>query len=339
MTKTVIALYDDLHAANDAVKELVDHGFSRNHISLMASDSSGQYSKELNANASQVREANGASEGAGLGAGVGAVIGGLGGLLVGLGVLAIPGIGPVLAAGPLAAALTGLAGAGVGAVAGGVAGGLIGALMDLGVPEETAGAYAEGVRRGSSLVTVKADDQMAAQAVEILNRHTPVDVNERVAQWRQAGWTGFDRSGQTGAALERPALEHSPTDLPQGDIHSEDIRTNVESGVGVGMAGVAAEEMRQSGFSRGSSDFSAYDPSFRHHFETTMSNTGYTYEQFMPAYRYGYDLASDARYQNADWTQVEPDARRYWDERNPGTWDRFKDAVYHAWAELKDTVS
>jgi hypothetical protein len=103
----------------------------------------------------------------------------LGGLLVGLGALAIPGIGPVVAAGPLAAALSALAGAGAGAVAGGVTGGLLGALMDLGVPRETAEYYAEGVRRGGNLVTINTADHMTNRAVEILNRHHPIDINEQ----------------------------------------------------------------------------------------------------------------------------------------------------------------
>lgn len=346
MAKTVVALYDDFNSANDAVKELVNNGFSRSNISIMANDASGQYSRELNSNVPAAAPASGASEGAGVGAGVGALVGGLGGLLIGLGALTIPGIGPVLAAGPLAAALTGLAGAGVGAVAGGVAGGLIGALVDMGVPEDTAGAYVEGIRRGGNLVTVKTDDQMAAKAVEILNRHQPVDVNDRVAQWRQAGWTGFehgaplDTTAPSGVDRAEPRpFEQSPTDIPQGHLHAEDMRTNVETGIGLGTAGVAAEEMRDAGFSRGGSDFSAFDSDFRHHFETTFSDTGYSYDQFVPAYRYGYDLANDGRFQNAPWIQVEPEARRYWDERNPGTWDRFKDAVHHAWEEIKDTAA
>src|SRR5690606_38716981 len=114
---------------------------------------------------------SGAAEGAGVGAGIGAVLGGLGGLLVGLGALTIPGIGPVIAAGPLAAALTGLAGAGAGAVAGGVTGGLIGALTGLGVPEENAQYYAEGIRRGGVLVTARVADNRTSEAVDILNRY------------------------------------------------------------------------------------------------------------------------------------------------------------------------
>jgi hypothetical protein len=149
--RTVVALYDNFSSANAAVRELVDRGFNREDISLMASDVENRYSPYLENRSITPATA----DATGAGAGIGAIIGGLGGLLVGLGALAIPGIGPVIAAGPLATALSGLIGAGVGAVAGGVTGGLIGALVDLGVPEQQAGYYAEGVRRGGTLVVVQ----------------------------------------------------------------------------------------------------------------------------------------------------------------------------------------
>ena len=85
------------------------------------------------------------------------------GLLVGIGALAVPGIGPVLAFGPLAAAIGATAaGAGLGAAAGGI----IGALVGLGIPEEDANFYAEGVKRGGVLVTVRADDARAVRGVD-----------------------------------------------------------------------------------------------------------------------------------------------------------------------------
>lgn len=84
-------------------------------------------------------------------AATGAAIGGLGGLLVGLGVLAVPGIGPILAAGPLASALGGL-------LAGGAIGGLVGGLSAIGVPEEYAREYAAGVEQGNTVVSVRTDE-------------------------------------------------------------------------------------------------------------------------------------------------------------------------------------
>jgi uncharacterized protein (TIGR02271 family) len=175
MAKTVIGLFESLHEARQVVQELVDRGFRREDISIVA---------QHEGNVVTEREGD-RTGGAAVGAGAGAALGGLGGLLVGLGALAIPGIGPAIAAGPLVSAL---AGAGIGAAAGG----LIGALTDLGVPEEETHYYAEGVRRGGALVTVEAEDAMADRAADIMTRHGAVDLEERAAQWRQGGWTRFD---------------------------------------------------------------------------------------------------------------------------------------------------
>lgn len=313
MTRTVVALFEDFNSANAALRELVDNGFSRDDISMMAGDPQGEYGRYLETGP-EATDASGAAQGAGIGAGIGAAVGGLGGLLVGLGALTIPGIGPVIAAGPLAAALTGLAGAGAGAVAGGVTGGLIGALVDMGVPEETAQYYAEGVRRGGHLVTVRTADHMTDRAVDILNRHDPVDVNERAAQWRQSGWTGFDTEAGPYQTGETAGMQDRPYQTREEEMAEGYRTTDMTSDYG---------------------DFNTYDDRFRNHFQSSYT-TDYTYEQFQPAYRYGFDLAHDERYRDRDWQEVEPEARQRWDERNPGTWDRFKGAVRHAWEEIKD---
>jgi stress response protein YsnF len=182
MAKTIVGLFENFTDAQSVVRELVDQGFPREDISIAANNAAGEYS-EYTATGQGAVDTDQMS-GAAAGAGTGAVVGGLGGLLVGLGALAIPGIGPVVAAGPL---LTTLAGAGIGAAAGG----LIGALVDVGVPEEEAGYYAEGVRRGGTLVTVRADDHGVDRAVAVMERHNAVDVDQRAAYWRQGGWTGY----------------------------------------------------------------------------------------------------------------------------------------------------
>jgi len=118
------------------------------------------------------------------------VAGGLGGLGLSLAALAIPGIGPLVALGTLG---TTMVGAGIGAVAGGI----IGGLTDLGVPEQEAHYYAEGVRRGGTLVSVRTDDDSANRAVEIMRRHGALDLHGRVSEWRKSGWTGYDQKAQS----------------------------------------------------------------------------------------------------------------------------------------------
>src|SRR5206468_9674400 len=121
------------------------------------------------------------TSGAATGAVTGGVVGGAAGLAASLMGLAIPGIGPIIAAGPIVAALTG---AGVGAVAGG----LIGGLTDLGVSEEHAQYYAESVRRGGALVTVPSDAARTDELTRTMQRHGATDNNKRPETWRTSGW-------------------------------------------------------------------------------------------------------------------------------------------------------
>ena len=122
-------------------------------------------------------------------------MGGGTGLLAALGVIAIPGIGPLVAAGVLATTLVGAAG-------GSVVGGLIGALTDYGVSEDDAHVYSEAVRRGSSLVTVRTDDDRLATADAILNAHTPVDVGQRRQAYMKSGWSKYDPASKGYTAEE-----------------------------------------------------------------------------------------------------------------------------------------
>jgi hypothetical protein len=116
--------------------------------------------------------------------GVGAAAGGVVGLLTGLGLLAIPGVGPVVAAGWLVATAAG-------AAVGGTAGGIVGALTHAGTSEEDAYVYAEGVRRGGTLVSARVPDADRARCEAILERSS-VNIRDRGAAWRAGGWQSFD---------------------------------------------------------------------------------------------------------------------------------------------------
>lgn len=177
--QTVTGLFDNYDDAAAAVRELEESGIPHSDISIVANNSTDWYEGDR----------SDAAEDAAGGAGIGAVIGGAGGLLTGLGIMAIPGVGPVVAGGWLAATAVGALG---GAAVGGAAGGIIGALTDSGVSERDAHVYAEGVRRGGTLVTARVDDQLAAQAQTILGRTRVVNVEERRRDYEAGGWTGFD---------------------------------------------------------------------------------------------------------------------------------------------------
>lgn len=204
MAKTVVGLFDTSAEAQSVVTELVDAGCRRDDISLVAQDTRTDRGYEGRTEAEGEEKSADTGDRVAAGAGIGAALGGIGGLLVGMGALAIPGIGPVVAAGPLVAALTG-------AGAGAVAGGLIGGLTSLGVPEHEAHAYAEGVRRGGTLVTVRTEDSKASHVAEIMNRHNPIDIDTRAAQWRTEGWQGM---GESVSSAPRTGLSEDSTITP-----------------------------------------------------------------------------------------------------------------------------
>jgi hypothetical protein len=180
MTQTVSALYDTYDAARSAVSALEGAGVAHSDISIVANNSESWHRDDHTSDA---------AEGAGKGAGVGAAVGGVGGLLTGLGLLAIPGVGPVVAAGWLVATAVGV---GAGAAVGAATGGLIGSLTDAGIPDRDANLYAEGVRRGGALVTARVDDARASEAHAILQRHKSVDLNSRGRLYQEEGWSRFD---------------------------------------------------------------------------------------------------------------------------------------------------
>jgi uncharacterized protein (TIGR02271 family) len=342
---------------------------------------------------------------AGKGAVAGGALGGAAGLIAGLAGLAIPGIGPIIAAGPIAAAL---AGAGIGAVAGG----LIGSLTRLGIPEEQARNYAEAVRRGGALVTVRAEDDMAERVADIMSEHNAIDIDRQAAEWRKSGWTGFDadakplssndvdrergtvlpvvqeevkvgkRAVESGGVrvythmTEQPVeeqvqlreeharVERRPVDRPATDADlatfkegTIEVRERTEEPVVSKQARVVEEvvvgketsertqtvrdsvrrtnvDVEQVGRGRSSAE-----SDYRGHYDRTFGNSGGTYDEYAPAYQYGYGVFGNERYAGRDWSTIEPDVRQDWERSNPGrAWDRFKEAIRHGWESAGNAV-
>lgn len=168
MTRTITRSYDEYETARSVVEQMESSGISSSNVSIVGRNGDGETN---------------AGEGAGIGAGVG----GAAGLLAGLGMLAIPGVGPVVAAGWLAATA-------VGAVAGAATGGIVGSFIKEGHDENEANYYAETVRRGGSVVSVRAEPQQEAAVEAILDGATPINRDTRMAQYRQDGWSRFDEN-------------------------------------------------------------------------------------------------------------------------------------------------
>jgi len=412
MSKTVIALYNDFEAARNAVEALVDAGFDRSDISLVAKDADERFSRTLK-NRDVTDDGDVKS---GQGAGFGAVVG----ALVGLGVALIPGVGPVLAAGPLAAVLFG----GIGAAAGAATGGIVAGLVDLGVPEEDAQQYAEGINRGGALVSVDLDsDEHVSRAESILNRYNPINIDER-GEFNRTGtsanladtqpriqsqgndFRNTSRSVNPGEqqklnvveeqvqvgkreveggtvrvhtrVTERPVEEQvtlhdervtverhpvdraaNPADLntfQEGTIevterHEEPVVSKTARVVEEVVVGKEAQDRTETvretvrrkdvevegaqGTAGMTGGYADYETRFRNNFNTNYASSGSTWESYSPAYRYGYDLASDQRYQDWSWDRMESDARTRWESTNPNSWDRFKQSIHDAFDEVR----
>jgi hypothetical protein len=186
MTKVISRLFNSYDRASQAVRELEAAGVPHSEISIVANNADSWYSD--NATTKKIdRDRDGTddrAEGAGAGAGIGAGVGGAAGLLAGLGLLAIPGVGPVVAAGWLVATAAG-------AAAGGVTGGIIGALTQAGVSDDDAHLYAEGLRRGGTLVTARVNDADASRLEGILDRSS-LRSNDLRTKYSSSGWKSFD---------------------------------------------------------------------------------------------------------------------------------------------------
>src|SRR6476660_7470763 len=185
MTTTISRLYNNYGDARAAVQQLEAAGVAHSDISIIASNVDNWYNngkdtfpdRDLDGKDDRVQAA-------GKGASIGAAAGGTAGLLTGLGLMAIPGVGPVVAAGWLVATLAG-------AAAGGLAGGLIGGLTQAGVSEQDADVYAESLRRGGALISARVADADAQRLQAVLDS-SAVKVADRGALYRKSGWKTFD---------------------------------------------------------------------------------------------------------------------------------------------------
>ncbi|HUN50138.1 MAG TPA: hypothetical protein VMU42_03440, partial [Candidatus Sulfotelmatobacter sp.] len=179
----ITTLYDSHQHAVETLDDLLAEGVPPDAISLIANNAENRYQA--------THDAPPLGAGASEGATVGGTVGVAAGLLASLGLLAFPGIGQVVGFGWLAMTAAGAAtGVGVGAATGG----LIAALTSAGVSEAHANVYAEGVRRGGTLVTARVDEDEAELVEAIMQRHHPVNPDDRGDAYKQTDWTAFDAS-------------------------------------------------------------------------------------------------------------------------------------------------
>ncbi len=162
MSKAVIGVFNHEDRAKEAINDLRSQGFDERDISLIVKDKQGE-SEEGGGDRGQgfTMEQQDLSEGVI----TGGALGGVAGILAGAGALLIPGVGPIVAAGPLAAFLTGVVG-----------GGIVGGLVDYGIPEERSRYFESRVKQGNILVTLKVEDDKTDQVTSLLKRYGAEDV-------------------------------------------------------------------------------------------------------------------------------------------------------------------
>lgn len=192
--QTITGLFDTYEHARAAVHALNEAGIRRADISLVSRTADDVPPDDV-------------GEGATTGAEIGAGLGAAGGLLAGLGIVAIPGLGPVVAGGWLFATAVGaMAGAGVGAATGG----LVGAMTHAGIPEADAHVLAESLRRGGAVVSARVDEPHAEAAAAILRHAEGADIASRREAYEREGWREYEGERE----LEAEVLARTPDRYP-----------------------------------------------------------------------------------------------------------------------------
>lgn len=206
MNKKIVGVFHTEHEASRAIEDLKAHGFLTEDISVIARNK-----RDMEA----INDETGtkAPEGMASGAATGGILGGVTGLLAGIGALAIPGIGPIIAAGPIAATLTGVA---VGAGTGGLVGGLIG----LGIPEDEAASYDNYVDEGRILVMVDADISREKDVYTVFRNHNSANADRYMRD-----------AGTAGTAADMNAPRNSVTDAVDAAFNGSGLEGRHDTGL------------------------------------------------------------------------------------------------------------
>jgi hypothetical protein len=292
MSRTAIGVFEPVEAER-VLDELVREGYGTDGISVLSHD-------ETETQPESTGELPEASEG---------LFGAYAEYLVDLRGSHLRGIGAAVLAGPIAEKVE------QGEEAEGDS--LLAALIEEGVPASTASAYCEGVRRGGALVAIRVPDEDLPGALDVLKRHHARITEEQKTEERRA--STMPRRESTPIAKEGVERAAGDVSMP---VMDEDEATDEEEEMSVTGVIVEPKGERAPGFEE-------REGLFREHFRQ-LGPTGGTYEQYSPAYRYGYALRHRIGDQG-EWSEVEPHAKSEWESHNPNTWERFKASVRHAW--------
>ncbi len=347
---TLVGLFDTRERAQRAAAALREAGFNANDISVVMKHRTDAADVAAGAGLNDVSAA-------GAGAVGGTVFGGAAGLALGLGLLTIPGLGPLLAAGPIVAAITG---AGVGAAAGG----LLGALTDLGVPAEDAPHYQEGIDRGGVLVTVKPPDGREAEAHAILEREGLRHLDEHRQRWKTEPnyryHTGAETelgSAEAGVRTDsrvnasetrvnpspsaRTTAGHETIDRATVDAKAGGTAVGGTAGALIGAAvggpigaGVGAVIGSAAGGAAGAAvderDYTDVEPDFRLDWERgPYYKESSSWDDASAAYRHGWEGHGHPEHRGRSWHEVRPHLERNWSGK--GSFEEYEPLARTGW--------
>lgn len=401
MSKTLVALFNQLTDAEAAVSELVAAGFDHSHISLLANDVTGEYGQYVSTARTTTTSSTTTTTDTNGGHGFfGGLVDSLFGDSADVQTTEVQGVGKTISTGPLARYNDNI----------------VGGLQQIGLTADESNSFAEGLRRGGVIVAVETADDMTDHALDLLDKHNAADVEGYVEKWKAEGYTAFDatkppynaaeiseyrnnvipvieeelkvgkREVERGrvristvvsevpvqqditlreekVTVERRTVNRDATSADFADVTDKtyEITQTGEEAVVSKTARVVEEvvigktesertetvrdtvrrtdvdvtELQGATTATSSTTYGAYDTyatTFRNDFNTRYGNSGSTYEQYDPAYRFGYTYATDKRYADSDWSTVETDLRRDWERDHADTpWENFKDAVRSAW--------
>ncbi|WP_435017802.1 DUF2382 domain-containing protein [Tundrisphaera sp. TA3] len=338
---TVVGLFETRDQAVKAVESLKAAGFPAEDMSIVMRD------REASAD---VAEEAGVGDAAAAGAMGGGLLGGIAGLVLGAGALAIPGIGPIIAAGPIAAALTG------GAL-GAAAGGIVGALTEVGVPEDEVEHYQAGVERGGVLLSVKVPAGRESEARSLLTSTGLHDIKHHQKLWKKdpdyrydaaslASTPTADTSKPKAKAAPKAATTKGDKTMATTNKH-EDTKATVSTatggaagalaGAGVGAAvggpvgaavgaGIGAVAGSAAG---GAAGYASHEADFRSEWESSSARGKHRWEEVSPAYRYGWESYERPEYRDKSWSQVGSELKKSW--TGSTAWEETEPYVKSAW--------
>jgi uncharacterized protein (TIGR02271 family) len=202
------------------------------------------------------------------------------------------------------------------------------------VVEEELSVGKREVERGTARIHTHVEERPVEESVRLREEKVVVERHPVNRPATEADLQAAEETVEITETMEEPVVSKRARVVEEVNVHkearehTETVRDTVRrKDVVVEPAGTS-----QTAAARG---FDTYATEFRRHHTTTFAGSGMHYEDYEPAYRYGYDLGMHEHYRSRDWGALEADARRDWETHHPGTWERFKAAIRYGWDKVR----